>query len=548
MELKAYLSPLFRYWWLLLLSAVIAASSSFLVTRKQPSIYQSRTTLIIGRTVYEPNPTGNDLYLTQQLASFYTDLALREPIRNATMLALGLDWLPEYTASPLPNSQLLEIKVNDTNPIRAQAVANELANQLIKQTPTNSGQLDQTNQEFINQQLNTLREKITETNDEIAKKQVELEDLNSARQIAEIQQEITLLESKLSTLESNYALLLANSKQGAINTLTIIEPATLPIQPIGPNKKMIILLSTVIALAVAAGAVYLMEYLDDTLKTSEEIMRLLNLPVIGYLPEISNTKNEGTFVAKQPRSAKADAFRTLRTNLEFMSVEKPLQSILISSVGTSEGKTHVTSNLAIIMAQGGKKVVILDADLQKPNIHNNFEISNQKGLSDVFRGHAELEDVIQVWGEEKLRIITSGKQPPNPSDLLGSQKMDSILERLKQMADIVIIDGPPLSVNDAVVLAKKVDGVLLVIRYGYTRRGIVKNVLEQLNRIGARVVGVALNWLPRSSDEYIGHYHYYSDEHRKNGRESTDETGISKDIKSKGRQKVKKNLKDLIGW
>ena len=142
MEIKAYITPLLKYWWLLALATVVAMISSFIVTSQQPPVYQARTTMVIGRAVYEANPNSADFYLNQQLASFYADLANREPIRNATMSNLGIEWLPEFIVRPLPNSQLIEIAVTDTSPIRAQAVANELANQLILQTPGNPDQQD----------------------------------------------------------------------------------------------------------------------------------------------------------------------------------------------------------------------------------------------------------------------------------------------------------------------------------------------------------------------------------------------------------------------
>jgi succinoglycan biosynthesis transport protein ExoP len=510
MELKAYLTPLIKYWWLLLVAGILAATSSFLVTRVQPPTYQSHTTLVIGRAVYEPNPTNNDFWLNQQLAGYYADLATRDVVRNATMAALGLDWLPQYNASLLPNSQLLSITVVDTDPVRAQAVARELANQLIKQTPVYSTGSGQENEEFIDQQLALLKTKITETEDEIAKQNALLQDMNSARQIADTQQQISVLETKLSTLQNNYAMLLSNSSQGAINSLTVIEPANLPTKPIAPNKMMMILLSMAIALIVAAGAAYLLEYLDDTLKTPEEITRLLHLPVIGNHTEVRKENKDVTYIAKRPRSAEAEAFRTLRTNLEYLSVDKPLKTILVSSVGISEGKTYVASNLAIVLAQGGKKVCLLDADMRKPSIHNNFEISSEKGLSDAFLGHGELKDIIQFWGDEKIMIIPSGKLPPNPSDLLDSQKMNNILEQLKKVADVIIIDAPPFVVSDSISLATKVDGVLLVVRYGYTRKADIIKSFEQLTRIGADVLGVTINRTPRSGEEYYRRLYYSS--------------------------------------
>jgi len=173
MELGAYLKPLMKWWWLLLAATAVALISSLIVTLQQPLVYQSRTTLIAGRTVFESNPNSGDLYLNQQLASFYVNIAQGDTVRNAAMAMLGTDWLPSYNASPLPNSQIIEILVSDTSPERAQVVANALASALIQQTPTNTQQ-QQARVAFIDEQLSQLEEDIRATQDEITKKEQEL--------------------------------------------------------------------------------------------------------------------------------------------------------------------------------------------------------------------------------------------------------------------------------------------------------------------------------------------------------------------------------------
>jgi len=525
MDLKAYIDPLKKWWWLLLIAALVAAISSFMVTRQQPPVYQTSTALVIGQSVYDPNPTANDLWLGQQLANYYADIAQREQVRTATMETLGLDWLPEYSAIPVPNSQILEIIIRDTSPVRAQVVANELANQLVLQAPSNIQEEDQEQRDFINQQLNHLEEKITETQDEIADNQDQLADMNSARQIAETQQEITALESKLTTLQSNYAALLSSSGQDADNTLTVIEQASIPSTPVGPNKGMIILLSTAIGFILASGAAYLLEYLDNTFKSSEEITKALQTPIIGMIPDTGRGNNDKVYVIDNPRSAVAESFRTLRTNLEFADVDRPQKTILVTSSGINVGKTFVSINLACIIAQTGKSVILLDADLRKPNIHSYLGISNSKGLSDVFRGSfnvsLDLNTAFTNWEKSDVNVITGGSPPPNPSELLGSKKMDHIIENLKQMADVIIIDGPPLIVADAMILSKKVDGVLVVVRHSYTNESMAKAAMEQIKRAEARILGIVYNQIPTSGDGYSGWNRYYNKYYlSENGKES----------------------------
>jgi polysaccharide biosynthesis transport protein len=516
MELKAYLKPLLKWWWMLLAAALIAAVSTFLVTWGQPPIYQSQTTLVVGRSFYQPNPTSTDFYQSQSLATWYADLARRQPVRQATMEALGLSWLPSYTARMLPNSQLIEIIVTDTIPERAQVVANELANQIIMQSPAFQRE-DQEQEEFIQGQLRTLEADITLTKDEIAKKQEELGGLFSARQISDTQAEIRGLETKLSSLQATYASLLGNSNRGATNVLSVVESANLPRVPVGPNKAMMVLLSAAIGLGLATGAAYLLEYLDDTIKTTTDVKKLLKLPVIGHIPEIEKGQHDSTYLTKNPRSTVAEAFRTLRTNLEFASVDNPLKVILVSSAAMGDGKTSVSSALATIMAQGGKTVLLVDADLRRPSIHRYLGLSNKNGLTDVFRNSIELHEALQTWNLEKVMVIPGGEPPPNPAELLGSKKMDVILDSLRKVADVVILDGPPFLVTDAALLASKVDGVLMVVRSGHSRKNEVLYSIEQLETAGARVVGVALNGITRSAETVYSRYRYYGNDYLSEG-------------------------------
>jgi len=514
MDLKAYFDPLKKWWWLLLVASLVAAVSSFIVTRQQPPVYQASTALVIGRSAYDPNPTANDLWIGQQLANYYADIAQRDQVQNATMETLGLDWLPEYSVRPLPNSQIIEILVRDTNPLRAQVVANELANQLILQAPTTTQGQDQDNQAFINEQLTNLQNKITETQDEITNLQNQLADMNSARQIADTQQEIVALESKLTTLQSNYAALLSSSGQDAENSLTVIEQASLPSVPVGPNKGMIILLSTTIGFLLASGAAYLLEYLDNTFKSSKEITEALQVPIIGMIPDSGKGNSDSVFVADNPRSATAESFRSLRTNLEFADVDGNQKVLLVTGAGINIGKTFVSVNLANIIAQTGKSVILMDADLRKPSVHSYLGITNSKGLSDTFLGsfniNLYLNAVIQNLEGNNIKVIPGGRPPPNPTELLGSKKMDQIIETIKQMADVIIIDGPPLLIADAIILSKKVDGVLVVVRHGYTNENMAKAAIEQLKRAEVKILGVVYNQIPTSMDGYPGWQQYYN--------------------------------------
>jgi capsular exopolysaccharide synthesis family protein len=448
--------------------------------------------------------------LSVRLASAYAAIALREPVQKATLEVLGINVLPDYEAVAVPNSPFIEIRVTDSNPALAQAVANELANQLILASPTSSQQEDQERAAFINQQLTQLQQNIVTTQEEIAKSQETLQELDSAVEIANMQDQILALETKLSLLQTNYSTLVATTAQGAENTLSMFEIAELPNRPIGPNKLLIILVSLVAGFTLAAGAAYLLEFIDRTIKSPEDTMRIFGVPVIGFVGQIQNHGNTGVYIADQPRSPFAEAFRGLRSNIDFAGVDSPIKLLFVTSPEMGDGKTTVATNLAIAMAQSDRKVALLDADLRRPSVHTTLNLSNQPGLTDVFRDRLNVIDALRPWKDKRLLIMTAGKIPPNPAELLGSKRMEQVLNHLAEIVDIVIIDGPPAVVTDAAVLASKADGVLLVLRPGQTRDDSAKAIYEQFKRAGAYLIGVVFNRIPPRSSEFYGGYQYLS--------------------------------------
>ncbi len=292
-----------------------------------------------------------------------------------------------------------------------------------------------------------------------------------------------------------------------------VEPATVSSSPISPQPIRTSALAAAIGLILAAGIAFLVEYLDDTLKTMDDVERTLQLPVIGYIAEIQYEagSDESLYVTRQPRSPVSEAFRLLRTNLEFAGVDHPMRRLLVTSAGPGEGKTTVTVNLAAIIAQGGRRVTLMDADLRRPKVHRFLGLSNKVGLSDLFRGTAGVQMISQpLDGLDLVSVLTSGSLPPNPTELLASARMEQILQEAGQEADIIVIDSPPSLVADVQVLAAKVDGVIMVVRPGYTQSDAALATLEMLKRAGARTIGVVLNRIPRDRADYYGGYRHYS--------------------------------------
>jgi len=488
--------------------AVVASTISSLF---QAENFVSRTTLVVGKTFLDPNPDSGQILIAQHLAGIYADMAIREPIQLAAMQALGISWLPQYHAEVVPNTQMVQISVTDTNPQRAQIIAGELANQLILQSPTISGTETGERQAFIKEQLTNLQNQITTTQKNIDDLETSLAGLNSASQIANIQSQIGEQVTKIESLRANYASFLANSQEGAVNILTVLEPASLPTHASGTNKFFIIILAGLVGFSLGCGTAYLLEYLDRTVKTTSDVERIFNLPVIGYISQILEEGPKSTYVANNPNSVLAESFRLLYSNIEFFRISNPLKTILITSPGQGNGKTTVASNLALSISQDNQNVVLIDADLRRPAVHRSFDMAQGPGLSDVISNRANIAGVERFWdGDEDLKIITAGNKIPNITEVVGSKRISSILSELKENHELVIIDAPPLIIADSYNLASEADGVILVIEPGQTSEDQAKAIKEQLRRANARIVGCVFNKVTESNASSYGDYQYQS--------------------------------------
>lgn len=329
----------------------------------------------------------------------------------------------------------------------------------------------------------------------------------------QVQSALALYQQIYSNLLNNYeAIRLARLR--STPNIVQIEKAKVPSSPIQIDPLSSGAIGAVAVAVLMCGIAFAIEYLDDTLKTPEDVDRYLHLPVIGLIGEMENMKgkekNSYVYVAENPLSPITEAFRTLRANLDFAGVDKPLQTLLITSTSPSEGKSTLAVNLAVVMAQGERKVVLLDTDLRRPSVHRYLQIANRRGLSDLFRDPIKLPEAISAWGTPEFEVIPSGGLPPNPAELLGSKRMLQIIEELKQRSDIIILDAPPCIISDPVILSARVDGVLLVVEPGKTKIGAAQVALEQLRRADARVVGVVMNPVSHRRGNYYSKYRYYS--------------------------------------
>jgi polysaccharide biosynthesis transport protein len=413
------------------------------------------------------------------------------------------------TTRQVTSTQLLEISYRATDPERARVVADEIANQLIVQSPT--GRQDVERQTFVNERLAGIESNISRTEIEIEQERQKLEAANSARAIQHYQTNINALQQKLSSYESTYASLLLSAK-GGTNYISLIEPATTPRTPISPNVRETVMLSGAIGLALAVAGAVIIEFLDDTVKSPEEALKLSgDLPMLGAIAPIDGDEYPDKLIAaKHLLSPITEAYRVLRTNVQFSSIDKPLDTLMVTSPGPSEGKSVTLANLAVVLAQSGHKVIVVDTDLRRPVQHKIFQVSNSEGFCDaVLTPSLSVMNFVMPTEIENLYIMPAGSLPPNPAELLASERALHVMDALKAQADVVLFDSPPvLVVTDAAILGSRVDGVILVNDLGNTRRAMARRAVEELNRARNHILGLVLN---RMSSQYGGgsYYQYY---------------------------------------
>jgi succinoglycan biosynthesis transport protein ExoP len=301
---------------------------------------------------------------------------------------------------------------------------------------------------------------------------------------------------------------LAQSSQVSVS---VLRDATQPSSPISPNTAMNLAIGLLAGLLLGFGTAILREVLDTRIRGERDVRAITESPIIGGISFDPNAVQKPLIVQDDPHSVRAEAFRTLRTNLQFLDVESGSKSFVVTSSIPSEGKTTTSANLAIALADSGARVLLIDADLRRPKIASYMGIEGAVGLTDVLISRAQLEDVLQPWGRGNMMVLPAGSIPPNPSELLGSRAMASLLRTLESEFDLVIIDLPPLlPVTDAALVSKLTKGALVVVAAGRTHKGELAGAVAALQNVGANVAGIILTMLPtRGPDAYgYGRYGY----------------------------------------
>jgi polysaccharide biosynthesis transport protein len=320
-----------------------------------------------------------------------------------------------------------------------------------------------------------------------------------------------LADATAASLAETVSAIEARPDQTSPVQLAVVERASVPSSPISPRTTVNIALGALIGLAIAVGFALLREVLDTRIRNERDVRAVTDAPLLGAIAFDPKAKQRPLIVHADPLSPRSESFRTLRTNLQFIEVDDASRSLVVTSATPGEGKSTTTANLAIALADSGQTVILVDADLRKPKVAEYMNVDGGVGLTDVLIGRADLVDAVQQWGTKSLYVLPAGQIPPNPSELLGSKAMATLLKELQAEFDWVLFDAPPLlPVTDAAVLSKHVESVVIIASAGKATKHQLETAVQLLETVDSELSGVVLTMVPtRGADAYgYGHYGY----------------------------------------
>jgi polysaccharide biosynthesis transport protein len=503
---------------LIVIAAIAATVMALAVSLVLPKSYEGRVVLTVGQSTTNGASSGLDaLQASQLLSQTFADLAVTNRIAVDVIRDLGLETTSEQLLASVHSqatlgSTLVTITVDDPDPTEAARIANGFAAEVLKE-PASGSAIFTEMQTFVEQDL-------LQTRAQIDSLQVDITNLVATKDpTPEETDQLARLEEQIATARSTFATLLSLSTGAPANQVSIFDPAIAPTAPVAPRVALNTILGGTLGLVLGIALAYTRRRLDDSVRTPEEVELLTGLPNLGTIVRMPGDNRRPLFYRLSsllyPRSPAAEGFRQVRTSVEFAAGETPVRTLLITSAMPGDGKTTFASNLAVSFAQAGRRVCLVDGDLRKPELDQMFRIPNEVGLADLLGGHELTFEAATAETEVPgLRVLTSGKRPANPAELVATGSLPAILTSLLLHVDLVVIDSPPLqAVTDAAILASISDGTILVTASGKTRRGAVVRGSDTLRRVGAHVLGFALNGVTEQDghDAALGYFSYYGD-------------------------------------
>ncbi|MGD2144615.1 MAG: polysaccharide biosynthesis tyrosine autokinase [Anaerolineae bacterium] len=519
-EIRRLLSVVRRRLWFIVACILLGAGSAFVVSSRMTPVYRASATMLIHQAPSDSTSDYAAILASQRLAETYAHILRGRPVLEEVISLLGLAETPDVLADRVeiklvPDTQLIRLSVEHTDPTRAALIANSVGETFI-------AQIEALQRERYTEFLGGVREQIVKLSQLVEESQASTDALGTPTTARE-RDELTRLQSVVAQYNSTYATLQQEYEKmrltaaRATNTVILTETATVPTEPVRPRTLVNTGLAALTGALLAVGVAFLLEYLDDTIKTPNDVSWALGLSTVGAIDRLESGAQE-LVMATDPLSPTAEAFRVLQANIRFSTAgaDGQMGTLLVTSPGPMEGKSITVANLGVAMAQAGLEVVVVDADLRRPRLHELLGVDPRPaGLVGALLEESTV-DRLQPAHVEGLTVLPAGEPPPNPAVTAGSPRMQKLLDELAQTADAVLIDSPPvLPVADAAVLAQAVNGVLLVLEAGKTRRQAARRAAGSLRQVGANLVGVVLNAVPTANESY---YYSYDDSSGKRRR------------------------------
>ncbi|MFC7504765.1 polysaccharide biosynthesis tyrosine autokinase [Nocardioides sp. GCM10030258] len=462
MDFKQFLMVLRRRWISVAALVLVALAASSAITFTRTPAYESRAQVFLTVDVRDTTDAYAASLFASGRASAYADLASSTELASRVIDQLGLDLTSEQLASRIKaevveSTSLIELRVKDTDPQRAQLIAEVVTNEFTKY----------------------------------------VEDLEAPT------------EGSASQIR-----------------VRVTDEATLNRSQVSPDVLLNLVVAGLIGLLVGVALAVARDLLDRTIRTADDVAELTESPVLASIGFDGDIKSAPLLTDLGGFAARTEAFRLLRTNLQFIDLDHQPRCIVITSAVPGEGKTMTSTNLAVALAQTGRNTLIIDADLRRPRVASTLGLDPAIGLTTALVGKTEIHDAIQVHEASGLHVLASGAKPPNPTEILQSKITQDLIKRLRSSYDMVIIDAPPLlPVADASVLAKLADGVIVVVRHGRTTKDQVNEAINRLGQVGGRLYGVVVNMVAKRA---VGsYYYYYYEESSPAGRQATGKSSSS---------------------
>ena len=507
-DLNEYVRVLRRRKWIMVMSVLLVTGSALGVSALQTPIYEGTAEVLL-----QPGSTSELLLFQDEQRARVVETEIRvlksKPVRDAVSEQLSIP-PPPVSAKVIPETEAFLVSARHVDPVVAADIANGYANAYIEYRRSQAvedlvaaGAGLQTQIGALQEQIDGLAAEISSASEE-GRGSAE-QNLASQRDALVAQQ--ALLKQSLDKLQVSTSLITGGAQ--------LVNPAVPTDDPVEPRLLRNSILGVGLGLLLGISLALILDRLDDTIKSKDDLGRAApRIPVIGLIPMVSGWRRKGDarlISRSSPNSPAAEAYRSLRTSISFLGVDRNVRVLQITSPSASEGKSTTVANLALALARSGKRVIILSSDLRRPRVHEFFELSNEIGFTTVLIGEASVSEVLQeVPGEDNLAVLASGPVPSNPSELLSSNRTVEVLTVLQSRADIVLIDSAPvLPVTDSAVLASHGYPTLLIASAGTTTRKRMARAIELLNQVNGVIVGAVLNEVGQDDEMGYGYGYRY---------------------------------------